>query len=403
LVAEPSQGVELALEDLERVEELLASAKQPATEPDPKVRVLVSMMTNPKRTLVFTSARATVRYLRTHLGRSIAWCTGERSGIDGLEVPRDDVLDLFRSPGSVLERARRPRVLLATDVAAEGLDLPLVARVVHYDLPWTAVRLEQRSGRAFRLGSLHESVEVVRFLPPVELESLLRREEIIARKGALPDQLGLHDAAEAPWKLRARIASAWAGDSPEAGVAEISGPVRGFVGCLRIGLSNGHTQELVLARVGAEWIRGIAKVAELLEGARGEPGRRIPNPGAIGAARALLATVARQRLRVLRSGTIAPAPRTPGLAALHRKLVQLAREASRRRDLESLALAQRGMRWLRRGHSAGECLFIQQWSRLPSSELRGALAQLPDSDPIPAVVSVDLPALLLISPKDAPR
>ena len=58
------------------------------------------------------------------------------------------------------------RHLLVTDVAAEGLDLQRAARVIHYDLPWTPMRMEQREGRAVRLGSIHREVEVVVFRPP---------------------------------------------------------------------------------------------------------------------------------------------------------------------------------------------------------------------------------------------
>jgi superfamily II DNA or RNA helicase len=47
----------------------------------------------------------------------------------------------------------RARVLLATDAAAEGLNLHHRCRwVVHYELPWNPVRLEQRTGRVDRLG-----------------------------------------------------------------------------------------------------------------------------------------------------------------------------------------------------------------------------------------------------------
>ena len=49
-------------------------------------------------------------------------------------------------------RADSP-VLIATDAAAEGLNLHLRCRlVIHYELPWSTARLEQRAGRVDRLG-----------------------------------------------------------------------------------------------------------------------------------------------------------------------------------------------------------------------------------------------------------
>jgi hypothetical protein len=45
------------------------------------------------------------------------------------------------------------RVLLATDAAAEGLNLQRTCRwVVHHEVPWSPVRIEQRNGRVDRLG-----------------------------------------------------------------------------------------------------------------------------------------------------------------------------------------------------------------------------------------------------------
>jgi hypothetical protein len=401
LVAEPDPGVELALDDLDRVRELEASAKLQARGLDPKARVLRALTGDSKRTLVFTNARATVRYLRNQLGSGIAWCTGDRAGIDGLEVPRDDVLALFR-PSDGLPEHRRPRILLATDVAAEGLDLPLVARVVHYDLPWTPVRLEQRTGRAFRLGSLHVSVEVVRLLPPGGLDRFLRREEVLARKGVLPLRLGLHEAADAPWRLRARIALAWSAECPGTGVAEVRG-APGFVACVRIRLSNGQDEEFILARQGGGWLGDAAAIAGLLEAARHSAERSVPNPRLVARAATLIARVTRHRLRALRTGTLAPVRRIPGFAALSRNLTRLGREGSRNRDGEVLALAQRGLRWLHRGHTVGDCLRIQRWSRLTWRELRDRLATVPDPAPAPSVVGVDLPALLILSPPGRPR
>jgi len=57
-------------------------------------------------------------------------------------------------------------LLLATDAASEGLNLHERCRlVVHFELPWTPMRLEQRTGRVDRLGqtrSVHELLLVAR-------------------------------------------------------------------------------------------------------------------------------------------------------------------------------------------------------------------------------------------------
>jgi superfamily II DNA or RNA helicase len=50
-----------------------------------------------------------------------------------------------------------PGILLCTSVGSEGIDLHLqCAEVIHHDLPWNPAKLEQRTGRVDRVGSLAE-------------------------------------------------------------------------------------------------------------------------------------------------------------------------------------------------------------------------------------------------------
>ena len=50
-----------------------------------------------------------------------------------------------------------PEVIVTTPVLAEGLDLHRSCRrVIHHDLPWNPAKLEQRTGRIDRVGSLAE-------------------------------------------------------------------------------------------------------------------------------------------------------------------------------------------------------------------------------------------------------
>jgi ATP-dependent RNA helicase DeaD len=60
-------------------------------------------------------------------------------------------------------RDGRARVLVATDVAARGLDLPALALVIHADLPNDAETLLHRSGRTGRAGNKGMSVLIVPF------------------------------------------------------------------------------------------------------------------------------------------------------------------------------------------------------------------------------------------------
>ena len=55
------------------------------------------------------------------------------------------------------------RIMIATEAAAEGINLQFCSLVVNYDLPWNPQRIEQRIGRCHRYGQKHDVV-VINFL-----------------------------------------------------------------------------------------------------------------------------------------------------------------------------------------------------------------------------------------------
>jgi len=63
----------------------------------------------------------------------------------------------------VEEFRERATLLIATESAAEGVNLQFASLVVNYDLPWNPQRVEQRIGRCHRYGQKHDVV-VVTFL-----------------------------------------------------------------------------------------------------------------------------------------------------------------------------------------------------------------------------------------------
>ncbi len=64
---------------------------------------------------------------------------------DRLQREREEALRDFRSG--------RSRVLVATSVAARGLDIPKVAHVINYDLPNSIDEYVHRIGRTGRIGN----------------------------------------------------------------------------------------------------------------------------------------------------------------------------------------------------------------------------------------------------------
>ena len=109
--------------------------------------ILLKHLGEGDKVVVFTEFADTAEYIFKRLRDTISHdyeielLTGRRLGS---EVTVDYVQEWLAKPG--------PRVLISTDVAAEGLNLQYANVVINYELPWSLVKLEQRAGRVWRLG-----------------------------------------------------------------------------------------------------------------------------------------------------------------------------------------------------------------------------------------------------------
>jgi len=111
--------------------------------------------------LIFTSSAATARDLWRELGAT------RRCGLVTSREKTDasTVFDSFRRGELDL--------VVSTDLAAEGLDLQRAGVVIHYDLPWNPVVLDQRNGRAYRIGQLRAHTEAIYFIPQSDPSSVV--------------------------------------------------------------------------------------------------------------------------------------------------------------------------------------------------------------------------------------
>jgi ATP-dependent RNA helicase DeaD len=83
-------------------------------------------------------------------------------------------------------RDGRARVLVATDVAARGIDLPDIGLVVHADLPHDAEVMQHRSGRTGRAGRKGVSVLLVPVSSRVFAQRLLSKARVTADWAPVP-------------------------------------------------------------------------------------------------------------------------------------------------------------------------------------------------------------------------
>ena len=105
-----------------------------------------------EKVIVFTEYKATANYiakaLKEKVGDTVYILTG-----GGKKRGR------WRQVERGFIKGDRYRVLVATDVASEGLNLQVANNLVIYDIPWSPIKLEQRIGRVWRLGQ-RKPVEV---------------------------------------------------------------------------------------------------------------------------------------------------------------------------------------------------------------------------------------------------
>ncbi|NOT07965.1 MAG: DEAD/DEAH box helicase [Gemmatimonadales bacterium] len=402
LIGDGGSFSDLAVQDLAALDSCGILLRRWTDAPNAKLTALRRLLADDRPTLIFTTATATVRHIRDRLDRrGVAWCTGSAAGLDGGRLSRERVLDWFRTkplPTDLVHH--RPTVLVATDVASEGLDLPRVERVVHYDLPWTATRLEQRSGRALRLGSRHREVEIVRFRLPALLEEQIRKEAAVETKGGLPRVLGLTPEVNAPWRFRADLSEAWAEVRRTEGVASLAGEVSAAVAGFRITTSDGTTVATVLAKTPAGWSDAPEVVAEVLAVARGARGAAPPSRQRVRELLRALAAPARTALRSVSGGAIESTARTPAVRQTIRRILRLAGLAARARDRQRLELLGRGLAFLKRGHTAGEEWEIVRWCGLSDRELPRALTGLPPEGPPAPIERISLIGILVVEPRE---
>lgn len=133
-----------------------------------------------KKALIFTESRRTQAYLKQYLvehgyqGQVVEFSgtnnspeatsiyeqwvianqgTGRITGSRDIDI-RAALIEYFRDHAAIL---------IATEAAAEGVNMQFCSLVINYDLPWNPQRIEQRIGRCHRYGQQHDVV-VINFL-----------------------------------------------------------------------------------------------------------------------------------------------------------------------------------------------------------------------------------------------
>lgn len=193
------------LDDLEQLADFIRLVGDVRPERDSKLSALAKLLTSDKelkgrKVIIFTEFSDTAEYLEIHL-KSKGLTHIERIDGSSSQTQRSAVIHRFApfyNHAEPPDPTHEIKILIATDVLAEGLNLQDANRLINFDLHWNPVRLMQRIGRVDRrmnpdiearilkaspeLQGTRETVIYWNFLPPDELEILLRLYNRVNRK-----------------------------------------------------------------------------------------------------------------------------------------------------------------------------------------------------------------------------
>lgn len=194
--------------DLDQIASFLKELEGFKPAQDKKLQALLGLLKkdpvlSKHKVMIFSEFKDTARYLLQQLRE--ADIQGVEEIDSGSKADRSETITRFApyyngssSPMLADEDKKEIRVLIATDVLSEGLNLQDATRLINYDLHWNPVRLMQRIGRVdrrmdpeieARIVADHPGQKKLRgetaywnFLPPEELDELLRLYRTVTKK-----------------------------------------------------------------------------------------------------------------------------------------------------------------------------------------------------------------------------
>lgn len=160
---------------------------------DPKINKFLTELTIDEtlmenKLIIFTEAEETAIYLKEHLtkiyGDTVLQYSSKSS--KALKKKIEENFD-----PKVKKQKNDIRILITTDVLAEGVNLHRANVIINYDLPWNPTKVMQRVGRINRVGSKYDKIFVYNFFPTSQGENAISLEaNILGKLQAFHDTLG---------------------------------------------------------------------------------------------------------------------------------------------------------------------------------------------------------------------
>lgn len=211
--------------DVELLTRIRTTTEKIGTKKNSKLARLIALLTQmgvthdgTERVVVFSERIATLELLREQLSKALKLKAQEIAVFHG-SLDDQEQQKLVKDFGSEKSAVR---ILLASDAASEGINLHhFCHRLVHYDIPWSLITLEQRNGRIDRYGQAH--VPELHYLlsrpSNAELRGDLRVIDVLVQK----EETAHKNLGDARWLLNLHDAEAEA-DRIAEGISQKEAP-----------------------------------------------------------------------------------------------------------------------------------------------------------------------------------
>ena len=146
----PAGAAKVHEEERRRLSELIRKYDSLMSSPQAKAKfdVLTQLLEEADEPfVVFAQSVDTVFEIKRHVEQLGIPCCVIVGGQDPSERKR--AIDNFTKPGRLGRR-----VLVSSAAGGEGINLQIARRLIHFDLPWNPMVLEQRIGRVHRIGTI---------------------------------------------------------------------------------------------------------------------------------------------------------------------------------------------------------------------------------------------------------
>src|SRR6266851_926411 len=217
LGARPNPTQEREVAALRRLQTLAAEAEKAGSAKYDRLLGYLQQIgigpASPTRAVVFAERVPTLKWLRAKLQTDLLLGQGQVAIRHGglTDEEQQDIVESFKQASLPI------RVLVTSDLASEGVNLHTQCHeLIHFDIPWSLIRIEQRNGRIDRYGQRHSPQITTLLLNPDSekfsgdlrvLSRLIDKErEAHAALGDVASMMGKYDVGQEEDEIRKVLA-----------------------------------------------------------------------------------------------------------------------------------------------------------------------------------------------------